>query len=125
MRSGIALTDADREDWLARIGARLGDAHAQGRGLVVACSALKRRYRDQLRQHAPRLRLVHLHGDASLLADRLSRRSGHYMPPSLLPSQLDILEVPADDEDAVSLDIRMLPARQIERALAALTGTAP
>jgi gluconokinase len=123
MAAGIALTDHDREDWLAAIGARLGQAHAQNRGVVVACSALKRRYRDGLRRHAPALRLVHLHGDASLLAERLNRRSGHYMPPSLLPSQLEALEVPAPDEDAVVLDIVTPPARQIEQALAALGGT--
>ena len=123
MSAGIPLSDHDREDWLASIGAHLGLAHAQRRGMVVACSALKRRYRDQLRGHAPDLRLVHLHGDTSLLAERLSRRSGHYMPPSLLPSQLEALELPAPDEDAVVLDILMPPARQIEQALAAL-GTA-
>ena len=122
MAAGIALTDHDREDWLAAIGARLSQAHAQRRGVVVACSALKRRYRDGLRRHAPALRLVHLHGDASLLAERLNRRSGHYMPPSLLPSQLEALELPAPDEDAVVLDIVMPPARQIEQALAALGG---
>lgn len=125
MRAGIPLTDRDREGWLAVIGARLGEARAQGRGLVVACSALKRRYRDQLRSHAPRLRLVHLHGDPALLAERLTRRSGHYMPPSLLPSQLETLEPPAPDEDAVALDIRTPPARQIEQALAALETARP
>lgn len=125
MRAGIPLTDADREDWLAAIGRRLGEAHAQGRGIVVACSALKRRYRDQLRRHAPGLRLVHLHGDASLLAERLTLRSGHYMPPSLLPSQLEALELPAADEDVVTLDILTPPARQVEQALSALGTSAP
>jgi carbohydrate kinase (thermoresistant glucokinase family) len=125
MSAGIPLTDDDREDWLNAIGARLGAAHAQDRGLVVTCSALKRRYRDQLRLHAPQLRLVHLHGEPSLLAERLNRRSGHYMPPSLLPSQLEALEMPALDEDAVLLDILMPPARQIEQALSALRTFAP
>jgi gluconokinase len=120
MSAGIPLTDHDREDWLDAIGSRLGAAHAQGQGVVVACSALKRRYRDQLRRHAPDLRLVHLHGDASLLAERLDGRSGHYMPPSLLPSQLEALELPSHDEDAVVLDILTPPARQMEQALAAL-----
>jgi gluconokinase len=124
MSAGIPLTDRDREDWLASIGAHLGLAHAQRRGMVVACSALKRRYRDQLRRHAPDLRLLHLHGDAALLAERLNLRSGHYMPPSLLPSQLDALELPEPDEDAVVLDILMPPARQIEHALAALGAAA-
>ena len=120
MSAGIPLTDDDRQDWLDAIGARLGAAHARDRGLVVACSALKRRYRDQLRRQAPALRLVHLHGDAALLAERLKRRSGHYMPPSLLPSQLEALEQPAPEEDAVLLDILMPPGRQVELALNAL-----
>jgi gluconokinase len=121
MRAGFPLTDHDREEWLIAIGQRLGAAHAAGQGLVVACSALKRRYRDRLRAQAPGLRLLHLHGDESLLAERLSARSGHYMPPSLLPSQLDALEAPAADEDALVLDIRMPPARILEMALAGLS----
>jgi len=124
MSAGIPLTDHDRQDWLAAIGARLARAHAQDQGVVVACSALKRRYRDQLRSHAPDLRLVHLHGDASLLAERLRGRSGHYMPPSLLPSQLEALELPGPDEDAVVLDIQMPPARQVEQVLHALGAAA-
>lgn len=124
MSAGIPLTDHDREDWLAAIGARLGQAHAADRGIVVACSALKRRYRDQLRRHAPALRLLHLQGDAPLLAERLRSRSGHYMPPSLLPSQLQALEMPAPDEDALVLDIRTPPARIVEQALGFLGNAA-
>ncbi|NRF70637.1 gluconokinase [Aquincola sp. S2] len=120
MAAGIPLTDHDRRDWLAAIGERLGAAHAAGRGLIVACSALKRRYRDDLRQRAPGLKLVHLHGDPPLLAERLQGRSGHYMPPSLLPSQLQALEVPGADEDALVLDIRMPPARILQEALVGL-----
>lgn len=120
MAAGIPLTDHDRQDWLAAIGDRLAAAHAAGRGTVVACSALKRRYRDQLRERAPGLKLVHLHGDAPLLEERLRHRAGHYMPPSLLPSQLEALELPQPDEDALVLDIRTPPARIVEAALAGL-----
>ena len=70
--------------------------------MVVSCSALKRSYRDLLRAAASELRFVHLHGAPELLAARLRGRSGHYMPPSLLQSQLDTLEPPQADEDALS-----------------------
>lgn len=120
MAAGIPLTDHDRRDWLAAIGQRLGAAHEAGRGVIVACSALKRRYRDELRHRAPGLKLIHLHGDAPLLAERLESRSGHYMPPSLLPSQLQALELPGPDEDALVLDIRMPPARLVQQALVGL-----
>jgi gluconokinase len=105
MAAGTPLTDADRADWLAAIAARLGQAHAAGRGLVVSCSALKRSYRDVLRAPCPGLRFVHLQGDAALLRERLKSRTGHYMPPSLLDSQLSTLEPPGPDEDAIAVDI--------------------
>ena len=109
MAAGIPLTDADRHGWLQSVGDQLGNATAEARGVVVGCSALKRRYRDQLRAAAPDVRFVHLHGDASLLRERLAARRGHYMPPSLLQSQLDTLECPAPDEQALSLDIAVPP----------------
>jgi gluconokinase len=105
MAAGTPLTDADRADWLAAIATRLGQAHAAGRGLVVSCSALKRSYRAQLRQACPGLRFVHLHGDTGLLRQRMGARTGHYMPASLLDSQLAILEPPGADEAAIAVDI--------------------
>jgi gluconokinase len=105
MAAGTALTDDDRADWLATIAGRLGQAHAAGRGLVVSCSALRRRYRDLLRAACPGLRFVYLHGSAALLHQRMSARTGHYMPPSLLDSQLATLEPPGADEAAISVDI--------------------
>ena len=105
MAAGIPLTDADRADWLAAIAARLGQAHDAGRGLVVSCSALKRSYRDVLRAPCPGLRFVYLQGDAALLRERLKSRTGHYMPPSLLDSQLATLEPPGPDEDVLGVDI--------------------
>jgi carbohydrate kinase (thermoresistant glucokinase family) len=103
MAAGTPLTDEDRRDWLQALAAQL--RNTAGSGAVLACSALKRSYRDQLRAAAPDLRLVHLHGPEPLLAERLRARSGHYMPPSLLPSQLQTLELPAADEHALILPI--------------------
>lgn len=103
MAAGTPLTDDDRRDWLHAVAAAL--AAAAPSGAVAACSALKRSYRDILRSGAPGLRLVHLHGAPALLESRMRRRSGHYMPASLLQSQLDILEPPGDDEAAITLDV--------------------
>jgi carbohydrate kinase (thermoresistant glucokinase family) len=105
MAAGIPLTDEDRAGWLQTLAARLADAVAQGKGLVATCSALKRSYRDVLRTGAPGLRLVYLHGDQALLAARMSARTGHYMPASLLDSQLATLEPPQPDENAIELDL--------------------
>lgn len=107
MAAGTPLTDDDRRDWLQALAGQLAGAVASGQGLVLSCSALKRRYRDQLRAAAPGLRFVHLHGSPELLAQRMATRPGHYMPPSLLPSQLDTLEPPAADEEPITLDIAL------------------
>jgi gluconokinase len=107
MAAGTALTDEDRAAWLDALADQLSAARASG--AVLTCSALRRRYRDRLRVAAPDLRLVHLHGDRACLAERLHRRSGHYMPASLLPSQLAALELPAADEHALVADIVRSP----------------
>jgi gluconokinase len=120
MGAGIPLTDADREGWLQSIANRLGDPADAGRGVVAACSALKRRYRDRLRTGAPDLVLVHLHGDPALLARRMAGRRGHYMPASLLQSQLDALEPPQADETAIVLDIERTPEALVDAALDAI-----
>ena len=125
MAAGTPLTDADRADWLATIAARLGSAQAAGQGLVVSCSALKRSYRDLLRGSCPGLRLVHLHGSPALLHQRMLARTGHYMPASLLASQLATLEPPAADEDAISVDIGLPPDTVAATVLARLQATAP
>ena len=105
MAAGIALTDADRQGWLEALAEELAQARAEGRSVVLACSALKRRYRDLLRQGAPDLRVVHLSGDHGLLAARMAARQGHYMPPSLLASQLAALEAPQGDGDEQSITL--------------------
>lgn len=118
MAAGTPLTDADRAGWLDAIGERLAQAGDQG--AVVACSALRRIYRDRLRAASPGLRLVHLHGDPALLAERIGQRTGHYMPPALLPSQLQTLEPPDPDEAAITLNIAQPPEALVRRALQAL-----
>lgn len=106
MAAGIPLTDADRRPWLVKIAARLGDAKRAGTGLVVACSALKRSYRDLLRSAgAADVRFVYLEGSRALLAERLANRRGHFMPSALLESQLATLEAPSPDEHAWVCDI--------------------
>lgn len=120
MASGTALTDADRYGWLQAVAEQLTNPSAEVCGVVASCSALKRSYRDLLRAGAPDLRFVFLHGDRALLAHRLASRSGHYMPPSLLQSQLDTLEPPSDDEAPIRLDIASPPLRLAAQAQQAL-----
>ena len=118
MSDGVALTDADRFDWLLTLQAQLRDASAANSGLVLSCSALKRRYRDLLRAGDPGLRFAHLQGPRELIAARMQARVGHYMPPSLLDSQLRDLEPLQDDEAGVCLDIGVAPERLVARILA-------
>lgn len=125
MRAGQALTDADRRGWLDALAHRLAQARASGEGVVLSCSALKRRYRDVLRQGAPALKLVYLHGTRELLAARIAARQGHYMPASLLDSQLATLEPPAPDENALAVDVASSPAQIVERILATETLAMP
>jgi gluconokinase len=117
MASGIPLTDDDRAEWLRSLAERIREAKDSGTGLVVSCSALKRSYRDILRGAASQLQFVLLQGPRALLAERLASRGGHYMPPSLLESQLATLEEPSADEQAWVCDIRDSP----EDIVAALT----
>jgi gluconokinase len=118
MTAGIPLTDADRAAWLAALAARIREAKDAGVGLVVACSALKRSYRDTLRAAAADLQFVFLDGSRELIAARLKTRSGHYMPASLLDSQLATLEKPAPDENAWVADISQTPRDIIDNLLA-------
>lgn len=120
MSAGHALDDDDRAGWLQALADELRGARLRGHGLVLSCSALKRRYRDLLRQADPALRFVHLRGPRELIADRMTRRPNHYMPPSLLDSQLRDLEPLQDDEHGLALDIEQPP----ETLVAAITETA-
>lgn len=102
MAAGVPLTDGDRWPWLDAVGRWLGDHDSTGG--VVACSALKRGYRDRLRAHAPRLDLLHLAGSAAVVAPRLAHRPDHFMPASLLASQLADLEPLEPDERGLVVD---------------------
>ena len=122
MAAGVALTDADRQGWLETIASVLRDARAQAQPVVVTCSALKRRYRDLLREGDPHLRLVYMQGDPALLAQRIGARKDHYMPPSLLGSQLAALEVPAADEEPIVVDVDTPTIEQTRLVLRGIAG---
>lgn len=112
MKSGQPLTDEDRVGWLAAMAQRIAEGKARGETMVITCSALKRAYRDALRKGDPDLFFVLLDGPEALLAQRLAARTDHFMPPSLLASQLAILERPAPpSEKAVTLPITLPPAQ--------------
>src|SRR5919112_431015 len=98
MRSGTPLDDDDRWPWLRTLAAWIGEHEQAGTSVVVTCSALKRSYRDLLREGHPSVWFAHVTADAALLQERLTSRTGHYMPASLLDSQLATLEPLHDDE---------------------------
>jgi len=123
MRAGTPLTDEDREPWLRALAAEGARLAQQGKSAIIACSALKRRYRLILSEQVD-MKFVHLTGDPSLIKQRMDARVGHYMPPSLLPSQLAALEPPDIDENAVNIDIDADPAVLIETILTALRAPA-
>jgi gluconokinase len=105
MRRGEALDDADRTPWLDRVGETLVNS-----GTVVACSALKRKYRDQIRAVAGApVTFLFLRGERNTLLQRMSSRQGHFMPPALLDSQLATLQPPTEDEPHLVADIALTP----------------
>ena len=121
MRAGIALEDADRWPWLDRIGEHLANCDASSKGSVVACSALRRCYRDRIRERAGCVCFLFLDGDFDLIQRRLRQRVGHYMQPGLLDSQFRTLEKPqADETDAITLAIAGPVGDLVNQALAAL-----
>ncbi len=107
MSSGVALTDADRRPWLAAIRAMIDEYLARGTNAVIACSALKRSYRELLAADPARVRFVWLDGSRGLIASRIAARRGHFMPAELLASQFSDLEAPAD---AMRIDVTAPPA---------------
>jgi gluconokinase len=106
MRSGVPLDDADREPWLETLSREIGAWLDAGKTVVLACSALKQSYRDILKAGRPGVRFVYLKGDEALISSRLEGRHGHYMPASLLDSQLAALQEPAD---AITVGIDATP----------------
>jgi gluconokinase len=117
MAAGTPLEDADRWPWLERLRALLDAPAPAGGGIVLACSALKQAYRDRLGVPRPDVALIHLEGPREVLEARLHARTGHYMPPSLLTSQLDTLERP---HDALTLSVDSDLDTVVARALDAL-----
>jgi gluconokinase len=120
MSAGTPLTDEDRWPWLAAIAGWLGAREAAGG--VVACSALRRAYRDRLRVGAAGLRFVHLAGDRALIGARQAARPGHFMPASLIDSQFAALEDPAGEADVVTVSVVPPPEAVVRAVLAALGG---
>jgi carbohydrate kinase (thermoresistant glucokinase family) len=118
MAAGTPLTDVDRWPWLDLVGRALVDAGDAG--IVVACSALKRSYRDAIRAAAPGVQFVHLAVPRVVLGDRVANRPGHFMPATLVDSQLETLEPLGPDEDGVVVDSEGGVEATAERALAAL-----
>ena len=117
MSAGMALTDADRADWLKALHDEIRAARDRNSGLVLSCSALKRRYRDLLRGADPQLRFAHLDGPRALIAARMAARADHYMPTSLLDSQLAALEPLQADEAGIVLDISKDPSELVREIL--------
>lgn len=118
MSAGIPLDDDDRCGWLQALRAEIERAWETEPVVVLSCSALKRAYRDVLRGAGGDVRFVHLHGDRGLIAQRMAVRGKHFMPLSLLDSQLRDLEPLQPDERGVTLDLREAPARLVEQVLA-------
>jgi len=123
MSRGEPLTDEDRAPWLDAVGGVLSAGSASG-GIVVACSALRRVYRDRLRGHAADAVFIHLDGSPELLAERAGARRDHFMPPSLLASQLALLEALSPDETGVAIDVAP-PVGEIAAAAAAWVRALP
>lgn len=118
MSAGVPLDDIDREPFLLNVAAAL--VVCKDRGVVVSCSALKRRYRDLIRSRVGDVTFVWPHADRAVLAARLEQRRDHYMPASLLDSQLATLEPPAEDEHAIVIDGAETTAVQVAKVIAAL-----
>jgi gluconokinase len=109
MHAGTPLTDEDRWPWLAAIAAWIAEARGRGGHVIVTCSALKRVYRDALRDGHADVRFVYLEGTKELIASRLAKRKNHFMPPALLDSQFATLEPPAADEAPLTVSIGPTP----------------
>lgn len=120
MAAGVPLDDEDRRPWLAAIAGWIRERDRAGRSAVVACSALKRAYRDVLRAASPRAVFVHLSAPPALVQRRMHARAGHFMPESLLPSQYDTLEPLAPDEPGATVDAAPPVEEVVDSALAVL-----
>ena len=120
LHRGIPLTDADRWAWLAEIASCIDKTRRASKHGVIACSALKRRYRAVLIGDRADVRLVYLKGEETLIAQRIAVRLGHFMPKSLLHSQFEALEEPGPDENPITVAIDLRPDEIVAQILAAL-----
>lgn len=120
MAAGMPLDDEDRWPWLRALAAWIGEHERAGRDDIVTCSALKRAYRDLLRDGHPSVWFAHVTVDAETLRERVQERTGHYMPPSLLDSQLATLEPLQDDEPGITVAGAGSPEEVVDEILAAL-----
>ena len=120
MAHGIPLTDADRAPWLAAIHAHIVESFQRGDHLVVACSALKQRYRDTLNSGVA-ITWVYLKGSDALIRERLQHRDHHFMKPQMLASQFADLEEPVD---AIVIDVALEPAVEVRQIMTALPAAA-
>lgn len=112
MKAGMPLNDADRADWLEQLNWMLRERDQQGVPVVLACSALKQKYRDALEQGLDSLSVVFLSGSRELLAERIQQRSNHFMPVGLLDSQLADLEIP---RNALRIDVSFSPEQIVRK----------
>lgn len=117
MRAGTPLNDEDRTPWLATLNRELRERSLCGEGVVLACSALKLRYRDAIGDELPHVNWIFLDGSIEVIAARMRTRADHYMPESLLRSQFEALERP---ENAIHISIELSASKQVEAALSAL-----
>ena len=120
MHSGIPLTDEDRRPWLNAIARWIDETREAGRRGIIACSALKRRYRDVLIGPREDVRLVYLKGEEGLIARRIATRHEHFMPSSLLHSQFEALEEPGADENPMTIAIEPPPREIVAKILSAM-----
>lgn len=120
MAAGQPLTDADRWPWLDAIAAHIGASRTAEQPVVVACSALRRAYRERLRAGHGDLIFLHLAGAPEVIATRQAARQGHFMPPSLMASQFATLEDPAEEADAVTVSVQASPHEVVGNILSSL-----
>jgi gluconokinase len=120
MRAGEPLTDEDRWPWLEAIGAWISSKEQAGESAVITCSALRRAYRDVLCRDRPHVRFLHVTAPSEVIRDRMEHRAGHYMPASLLPSQLATLEPLQPEEPGTVISNEGTAAVVLDRALSAL-----
>lgn len=125
MRHSIPLTDEDRLPWLVTVGRVMRERREPGHPVVMACSALKRMYRERIRQAEPDAFFVHLVATREELERRMQHRLGHFMPASLLDSQLQTLEPLASGEYGATINVHGTPAQVVDRALEAVEQAGP